>query len=214
MTSQDKDACITLWVDVMETLGLCSEQARGHLEKFPRSMCNESKQLLLDRIRLCPEALLWSRVAHVAMQNTTSLHVPKSFGHKEEVRSILSRVLKKLRECTGQAHDTLVGENFNDAHLHALLASLSNVKDGASVLYVSALCDLLNPDASGSMKTESSQVCSIQSSPGIWKKKSSYAQEYGSSNTVYSSCAYRASWTLVICLGLAILLCIFNGDFM
>lgn len=218
MYYDDHNPCVNLWVAVADALGLCAHNAfipsidDALLLERAKSLSTDTKQLLLNQLRACPEARIWNRVARLAKRRA-GVQTPNSFESIYALRFTLTQVLKDLMEGGSEVRQILNQKNLDASHLERLHTILESVKGGHDVLYLSALCDCLDPGISNLIGSSTQNACSIQASHGVWKKKSSYAHNYGSNNIVYSSCAHKAAWTLIICLGIAIFLCMLDGDF-
>lgn len=210
MYDNEYNACVNAWVELAAALGLCADTAimPGGDERLLGSADSlpwDTKRLLTSRLRACPNADLWKRVAGVA-KSQAGIQTPGSFESMQALHATLTKVLTDLVGGQNESRYILGIVVPSASNIERLVALLAEVEDGPTLLYLLAACDCLDPDLN-SVDTVKTSTCSIQASRGVWKKKSSFAHKYGAGNCVYSSCAYKASWTLITCLGLAILLC-------
>ena len=212
MYLSDGVSCVNMWVGIANALELCrmkKDMPPLHYESITekiKAIPFATQQALLGNVQSCRMAKAFTGVAQLAKQRGERPAL-SALGDEEKLRKTLMSALNVLSAEEEELCRALEAGHCTEDHHVRLLTALKNIEGGNELLHLSLLCDCMHTVLLDNTSSPVSSACSIQASRGIWKKKHTYGNIHCNTDiVVYSSSAYRASWTLISCLGLAILL--------
>lgn len=196
------DRCVEVWVQLADQLGLFEKGGSAiNLQRVASTLKEDTlKPLMLD-IASQPGTSSWRRIAQLATTPYSRLPLRTDLSDPLALRATLTAVLDNLCICDKELSDRLwSNDGLDESAIRQIISHLRTIENGDVLTYVAALplwCD----------SSKDGDVCSIKKSVGVWKKKSSYHRNYGSTycSQRYSS-LFKSSCTLLLCVAIAFML--------
>ena len=196
----------SVWVEVLDSLELFAPGnsitpwiQNSNLNEDIRRRVSPSMQYTLNELQSGVDSQIWSALTSLfdIRPLRHELDVTR-FANKETLRHVLESVAMRLFDF--DLFNLVVCDNsIRRPQLLNFIETVEDMMHGNVFLYTVALCEKVR----NTPLHKDNNTCRIDNSQGIWKK-SKKKYNYGVGNT-YTKCAYKASWTLILCLGLAIL---------